>query len=119
MKIMIEKSSSDLRCIYGEYYASCPLRSDVEIVSVRDEVNLSGYFYCATSGELVFDPKSVPCVFESLEALAALDVQSLRPLRAVMAAMIEGRAPDAEDEKRLVEIEKQAVAERAKVKKGE
>lgn len=51
--------------------------------------------------------------------LAKIDVSSIRPLRAVMVAMIEGRAPDAEDEKRLVEIEKQAVAERAKVKQGE
>lgn len=54
--------------------------------------------------------------FEARSALYVIDVQSIRPLRAVMAAMIEGRAPDAEDEKLLVEIEKRAVAERVKVK---
>lgn len=48
--------------------------------------------------------------------LSMLDAQCVRPLRAVIVAMIEGREPGAEDEKLLVEIEKRAVAERAKVK---
>ncbi len=51
----------------------------------------------------------------AMDELQSLDGQSIRPLRVVVAAIIEGRAPDAEDEKRLVEIEKRAVAERAKV----
>lgn len=50
------------------------------------------------------------------DALSKMDQQSIRPLRSIIVAMIEGRAPVLEDEKFLVEIEAQAKQMQTKLK---